>query len=325
MDSNTHELKPELIYSMAELESVIKPLLDLLQPRSVCEIGVEKGRFTEFLLAFCRNGHCSYTGVDVMTEAQVVPLGNGKEATYIKGRSLDVLPELPVQDTYFIDGDHNYYTVLNELRLVAKGPERHSLILLHDVGWPWGRRDIYYQPESIPAEYRHPCRAGGGPVPGQLALEEWGLGSKYGDLSFAAAESEGGPRNGVLTAVEDFLQERGGAGWRLLVVPAVFGLGILYKPETCPPPVLSFLQQLASSVAQLGGVLGKVEENRVQLFVLFLKGFQHGEALTAKYQELQGAYGALKKHAADLLEAYRDLRSHMDRVVEDNQRLRGGR
>ena len=41
-----------------------------------------------------------------------------------------------------------------------------------------------------------------------------------------AAVSEGGPRNGVLTAIEDFVAER--EGLRLAIVPAFFGLGILW-------------------------------------------------------------------------------------------------
>jgi hypothetical protein len=278
MDSTTNELEPTLLYSMAEMESIISPLLDLLRPGSVCEIGIEKGRFTEFLLAFCRNRNCAYTGVDIVTEVQIVPLGNGKEAHYIKGRSLDVLPKMPLHDVYFIDGDHNYYTVLNELRLIISGPDRHPLIFLHDVCWPCGRRDLYYQEESIPVNYRQPCRIGVGPVPGQQALKEWGLGSKYSDIPFAVSEIEGGPRNGVLTAVEDFMQEPAGAGWRLLIVPAVFGLGILYKQDLCSPLVTSFIQQLSSSMALLGEVLGKVEENRVQLLVSFLRSFQNGPA-----------------------------------------------
>ena len=27
---------------------------------------------------------------------------------------------------------------------------------LHDVGWPYGRRDLYYAPERIPEEFRQP-------------------------------------------------------------------------------------------------------------------------------------------------------------------------
>ena len=333
-----HEVNPVLMYSMAEFESIIKPLLAGLQPRSVCEIGVEKGRFTEFLLAFCRDNNCSYTGVDVLIEPQIVPLGNGTEAQYIRGRSLDVIPTLPLQDAYFIDGDHNYYTVINELRLIASGVDHASLLFLHDVGWPCGRRDMYYQPESIPTCCRNPCRSGVGPVPGQQALEEWGLGSTYADIPFSVAEFEGGVRNGVLTAIEDFLKGPEGAGWRLHIVPAVFGLGILYKPNQSAPAVMSYLTRLFSSAALFSDLLCRVEENRVQMFSSFLKSYQYGKDLAETHQTLQSEYAALQKHVAEvkkhlrelethagnLSKAYKELASHVSLVLEENKRLKEG-
>ena len=47
---------------------------------------------------------------------------------------------------------------------------------------------------------------------------------------FAWAQHEGGPRNGVLTAIEDFLEEKHHSGRELgfAEIPAVFGLGILF-------------------------------------------------------------------------------------------------
>ncbi len=60
----------------------------------------------------------------------------------------------------FLDGDHNWYTVFHELRLIEEHCQRNErlfpLVLLHDLGWPYGRRDLYYNPETIPAEYRQP-------------------------------------------------------------------------------------------------------------------------------------------------------------------------
>ena len=51
-----------------------------------------------------------------------------------------------------IDGDHNYWTVSEELRLLserAPGAEL-PLLLFHDVCWPHARRDDYFAPELIP-------------------------------------------------------------------------------------------------------------------------------------------------------------------------------
>ena len=83
--------------------------------------------------------------------------------------SLNVLSEIDDVDAALIDGDHNWYTVINELRMLAAKSEAQGrefpLTLLHDVGWPYGRRDQYCDPEAIPDEYRQPI-GGGGMWPG---------------------------------------------------------------------------------------------------------------------------------------------------------------
>ena len=65
-----------------------------------------------------------------------------------------------------IDGDHNWYTVYNELQLLAevaraRPARRCRVLILHDVGWPYGRRDLYYAPEQIPEEFRQPYAQAG--------------------------------------------------------------------------------------------------------------------------------------------------------------------
>ena len=76
------------------------------------------------------------------------------------------------------------------------------MLILHDVCWPYGRRDLYYVPERIPAEFRQPYRWAG-MRPGQSEL----VGNAGMNRDMANAEHEGGPRNGVMTAVDDFVAE----------------------------------------------------------------------------------------------------------------------
>jgi hypothetical protein len=74
-------------------------------------------------------------------------------------------PPGPV-DAALIDGDHNWYTVYNELRLLAEGARRHGtdlpVLTLHDVGWPYGRLSLLTakrcQPRASAAELRDPVR-----------------------------------------------------------------------------------------------------------------------------------------------------------------------
>src|SRR5205807_9113807 len=118
----------------------------------------------------------------------------------IEGRSPAALPA--GADAYIIDGDHNYWTVSRELEIAFRG---EALAILHDVGWPCARRDQYYAPEALPDEAVLPHSFDSGRVPGERELVDGGF---RGAGQFAVALEEGGPRNGVLTAIEDFVGER---------------------------------------------------------------------------------------------------------------------
>ena len=87
--------------------------------------------------------------------------------------SHNVLPELPAVDAALVDGDHNWYTVYHELRFLHEAAEAAGrplpLLVLHDVRWPYGRRDLYYEPDRIPAEHRQPY-ARRGLLPGRPDL-----------------------------------------------------------------------------------------------------------------------------------------------------------
>jgi hypothetical protein len=91
------------------------------------------------------------------------------------------------------------------------------------VCWPHARRDSYFSPEAIPDEHRKPMVQGAGLFPGEAGLRPGGLPFTW------AAEEEGGPGNGVLTAVEEFVAERDGL--RLAIVPAFFGLGVAWHRD----------------------------------------------------------------------------------------------
>ena len=66
----------------------------------------------------------------------------------------------PTIDAVLIDGDHNFFTVRNELELVWAGVRdragRLPVVMFHDVGWPYARRDLYYEPGDIPVDERQP-------------------------------------------------------------------------------------------------------------------------------------------------------------------------
>jgi Methyltransferase domain len=212
---------------MAHHAEVMLPCLDAAGARSVMEVGAFAGDLTGLLADWAAKSGARVLAVDPAPQEGLVELaGERPEVELVRETSLEALPRLPLADAVVIDGDHNHYTVSEELRLIAQRAEgeRWPLVLFHDVSWPHGRRDDYFDPQQIPAEARHPTAGdAGGLFPGEPGLRPGGLPYPR------SAAREGGPRNGVLTAVEDFAEAR--PELRLAVVPAFFGFGALWHRE----------------------------------------------------------------------------------------------
>jgi hypothetical protein len=203
--------------------------LDAATARSVVEVGAYAGDLTQLLLRWGAERDARVAAIDPQPQPALERLAEENATlTLIRRRSLDVLGEGELAGAYILDGDHNHFTVTHELRAIARlAAERQAplpLVLLHDVCWPHGRRDDYYDPEQIPAEARQPTSAGG-LYPGRDEVVPGALPYRH------PAAHEGGRRNGVLTAAEDFVAAD--PGLRLMVIPAFFGLGVIF-PVAAP-------------------------------------------------------------------------------------------
>jgi Methyltransferase domain len=212
--------------SLLTLAELIFPLLEAAQVRSVVEVGAYAGDLTGALVRWAAGRDVRITAIDPSPRAPLVELAESRpELELIRERSHEALGRIPAPDAAIIDGDHNYYTVSDELRLIAgrAGDGALPLLLFHDVAWPHARRDNYYDPEQIPPEHRRPIDEGTGLFPGVPGVRPGGLPYRF------KAREEGGERNGVLSAVEDFVAAR--AALRLAVVPAFFGLGVAWRQD----------------------------------------------------------------------------------------------
>jgi len=214
--------------SLLTLAELVVPLLDAASARSVVEVGAYAGDLTGLLVRWAAGNGARVTAIDPSPRRPLVELEQRHpELELIRATSHEALAQIPRPDAAIIDGDHNYYTVSEELRLIAEraAGDRLPLLIFHDVGWPHARRDDYYDPELVPEPHRQPIDEGTGLFPGVPGVRAGGLPYRY------KARDEGGPRNGVLTAVEDFVAGR--ERLRLAVVPAFFGLGVVW-PEDAP-------------------------------------------------------------------------------------------
>lgn len=256
-----------LIHSMSEFSEIITEALDLAGAREIAEIGAEFGGMSALLAAYAAAQGGRLTCIDPRPKDEFVAWASEHpDVRHVARASLEAFDELEHVDAWVIDGDHNWYTVYNELQRVDAACRRDGkplLAFLHDVAWPWARRDLYYAPERIPAAFRHPYSFEGG-----VTLDFPGLlpnGGFRGCGQFACAAHEGGPRNGVLTAVEDFIDDvrADGRGIAFARIPAVFGLGILFGTDAEWAPALSELI-IPWHENQL---VARLEENRLRNYL----------------------------------------------------------
>jgi hypothetical protein len=281
MDIDPYENDPgRWAHSLVHLAEIIVPCLDAAGARSVVEVGAYAGDLSRVLADWAAGAGARVWAIDPSPQEQLVRLaGERDELELVRETSLEALPHIPLPDVVIIDGDHNWYTVTEELRLVAEraGEGTLPLLLFHDVGWPHGRRDDYFAAEQIPAEYRHPVAEGGGLFPGVSGIRPGGLPYR------GSAAEEGGSRNGVLTAVEDFVAGR--EDLRLAIVPLFFGLGVVWQHDA------PWAQALAATLApwDRNPLLERLEANRI--LHLAVAHYQFVEA--SRCQERSARRGAL--------------------------------
>jgi hypothetical protein len=229
---------------------VIRPVLAAARPEVVVEIGAGAGAHTRRLAEFCGSHSVELHVIDPEPGFDPTELGDG--VVFHRGLSLDVLPDIGPVDVALIDGDHNWYTVSQELQVlqrVARSAGRATpLAVCHDVCWPYGRRDTYHDPETIPAEYRRPWERAG-ILPGSGALHE----ARGLNAHLANAREEGGPRNGVMTAIEDFVADAD-EPFEVTVLPVIHGLALV-----APSSRLDANRRLRRTVARLGSTRGLAE------------------------------------------------------------------
>jgi Methyltransferase domain len=255
-------MTPLYLHSMANFDPVIEGALDVVSGRRIVEVGAEGAIFSSFLADYAQRHGGDVRCVDPAPSDALRDLaGRADGITLVEEYSPAVLSELQDADVYVLDGDHNYSTVSGELRALRDrllDDENPALIMLHDVCWPCARRDTYYDPEQIPADERQPYTYESGIAPGNPGLDPHGF---RGAGVFAVAEHEGGPGNGVLTAVEDFVESEPGLVHR--IVPVVFGAGFLYS--TSAPWAEALDAYLAPY--DRSPLLARMEENRIALYL----------------------------------------------------------
>lgn len=285
-----------LLHSLAEFRELILPALEAVSPSGIVEVGSETGANSKVLVDWA-GAHSAV--LHIVDPDPVDELMNPEPVTehlqVVAEYSPEALPGIGPADVYLMDGDHNYYTVTRELETIDELCDRFPLVLLHDVGWPCGRRDLYYAPDRLPSDRVHPHSWDDG-----VTLDNPGMirGGFRGEGALAFARREGGPANGVLTAVEDFRQQRPGLAYHQ--VPSMFGLGVLYSEDA----------DWAGAIRDVFGpydrhpLLERLERNRLELYLRVIElqdelvgHFAQRDRMVAAYE---AALAALNVENTDL-------------------------
>jgi cephalosporin hydroxylase len=253
-------------------DRVVWPVIQATHARRIVEIGALRGETTALMLE--RLGPDTELHViDPVPEFDPAAHEQQFPGRYLFHRDVshNVLPNLPAVDVALIDGDHNWFTVYHELRILSETARRAGaplpVLIMHDVCWPYGRRDLYYAPERVPEEFRQPYEMKGIRPGTKRVLPSGGLNPLHYN-----AVMEGGERNGVMTALDDFV-----AGYdrplRVVVLPVYFGLAIVVEVER-----LEREPELARQLDQFESAHGKdvlvdiAESTRLQAIL-----FQHND------------------------------------------------
>jgi hypothetical protein len=273
-------------YSMANFAELMLPVIEAAGARTVAEVGAFAGDLTEVLVEWAEPRGIAIAAVDPLPQPALEELAARRpELDLIRKTSADAFRDMEMPDAIVIDGDHNYHTVSEELATIAgRAPgAAMPLLLFHDVCWPHGRRDSFYAPERVPEDERPPIAADTTIFPGEPGTGGGGL-----PYPFTAAR-EGGPRNGVLTAIEDFVAAQPGV--RLAVMPMFFGFGVAWHQDA----------EWAAGVAALvdrwdrDPILTRLEANRVFHLANQMRTQMRLEELEAEIWHLRERHEELEK------------------------------
>lgn len=186
---------------------IIEIFLDKFKVNDVVFNGLSNNNsLVEFVLKYCNDNDINISLIDSNATTS---------KNVIKGNELNILKNFKDFDAIFINGDSNWYTVYNELNIIKKNNVEFPLVLICNNLFPNMRRDSYIDPKIIPSEFLNEYND-------ELDID--GINIKDG---LYHAVDDNSPKNGVFTAIEDFLSENYNVD--MLDLKLTCGVTILYS------------------------------------------------------------------------------------------------
>lgn len=241
-------------------ESVLEPIFKAEGIKTIVEIGADKGYNTAKLIRYANSCKGKIYSIDPVPgfDSDTWEKENPDTFVMVKDLSLNAIKDIKDADCFLIDGDHNWYTVYHELKMIydTYGDEKFPLVFFHDILWPYDRRDLYYSPDNIPAIYLNEYEKKA-MKPGCDELCNDGINERLSN-----AKKYGGEKNGVLTAVEDFVRDYPSLGLKFMAHDVLFGLGMIAADKRYPEAIKHFY-----SAEALKGTMKVCERERLDRMV----------------------------------------------------------
>jgi chromosome segregation ATPase len=293
--------------------SVIGPLLDGGQPQTILVVGLDHGPLADRLVDHVADDGALHA---IPSHAEFEPgeqlLSIGKRFTLHEGPAHEEIEAVADVDLAILAGDPNWYSAFHQLRAL----ERRSLedghpfpvVIVHNVRWPYGRRDMYSDPERIPEEFRQPWERRG-VVPGSTKLVPDGM---FAERNHAVLEH--GPRNGVRTAVDDFIADSY-RRWRFADLPGLDGIGVLVSSDRLEArPELEHALERFAGAEFLSGHVREVELARVASAAESQRARAEVTELASRSDEFESELRSRVREHERLLAEHDTLQARLDEL-----------
>jgi len=243
--------------------SFLEPLIKAVKPSRVLEIGSEKGVNTNLLASsLCASGVELFI-IEPKPEFEPSSLNKkfGANFKFIEKQSSDCLESCLPADLILLNGESNWFFIYTQLEIIGSFCEKQGIefpvVSVCNTGWPYARRDCYPDQSMVPEKSRQSSRTGGVVPGGKTPLPSVGF-----NMMAVHAETEGGPRNGVLTAIEDFI-DSSTTSLAKLQLEGFHGITLVYPEQLAETNAkLKYFLNSISTSKEINCFIQNLEESR---------------------------------------------------------------
>jgi hypothetical protein len=246
------------LYSLSNFTSLYMPVLNSLNCKKICEIGAEKFGNTKILVEYCLNNDIPLDIVDPTVNFEI----SNELINFYKIKSSTYFNNAKYSSAYFMDGEHSFETVLNDLQYIHSIHYNNIIpfcIFIHDTSWPCAYRDLYYKGSKHYSESK--SALGTSPWEESLTVNGWGAESQC----FSQKETDHQTNNGVLSAIESFNELH--PQYKFLSIPSIYGLTLIFNPSLLSDKQKTIFKFFEDSLNYFSEFLRILEYNRINLLM----------------------------------------------------------